>query len=357
MKRKLDHRRVVSRAGLTYIDMIIIIIALLLLVSIFFPFNDRAYRIRHRLECANNLKHLALAVTARASANNGKVPLLSEPGPGMASDIQVGWPIHLFPYLDRSDVIEYVQAQETNQKAKLAIKHVLSNKFKSLQCPMEPTQFNRPGGVSFAANIGYGAWRGTPDGVVAHYDLGATDHGGAAIDWNDNGKLDSTDKEVALGSGVFWFANESTKGLALDDIVDGDGSGSTILFAESMNMTPMHQAGPKGNGENPRALDMGIGIGYDSLRLMKAAKPSLFLDRSLKATADYNAYFKPNSNQGTARGKWPAVSSLHPGGVNVVFADGHVGFINEEIDWAVWASLHTPLGMQYGQAPVSEGKF
>ena len=32
-------------------------------------------------------------------------------------------------------------------------------------------------------------------------------------------------------------------------------------------------------------------------------------------------------------------SSLHVGGVNVLFADGHVHFISEMIDAAVWAGL------------------
>ena len=335
MHRQLSHLNAQPRAALTLTDFIVTVLTVMLVMSFLLPSVNRSSRVSRRLECANNLKQLALAASASASANNGKVPLLSEPGPGMASDIRVGWQIHLFPYMDQNGAIEYVQAQETNQKAKLALTYVLANNFKNLQCPMHSKQFNQPGGISF----------------------GATDHSTAAIDWNHNGKLDSTDQEVARATGVFWFADDHSSRLTYDDIINGDGSGTTILFAESMNLTPMHQAGAKGNGENPRALDLGIGIGYDSLRLAKAAKPSLLLDRGLKASADYDAYFKPNSNQGQASGKWPAVSSMHPGGVNVVFADGHVQFVSDQVHWAVWASLHTPLGTQYGQAPVSEGEF
>lgn len=36
--------------------------------------------------------------------------------------------------------------------------------------------------------------------------------------------------------------------------------------------------------------------------------------------------------------------SHHPGGVNVVFADGHVSFHNNEIDWQTWQALSTISG-------------
>ena len=55
------------------------------------------------------------------------------------------------------------------------------------------------------------------------------------------------------------------------------------------------------------------------------------------ATAINGSLDKP---EGTA--PWP--SSLHAGGVNAVFADGHVKFISQQIDGAVYAALVTPQG-------------
>lgn len=37
-------------------------------------------------------------------------------------------------------------------------------------------------------------------------------------------------------------------------------------------------------------------------------------------------------------------SSNHPGGVNVVFSDGHTSFISEQVDYVVWCQLMTPHG-------------
>ncbi|RUL88329.1 H-X9-DG-CTERM domain-containing protein [Tautonia sociabilis] len=38
---------------------------------------------------------------------------------------------------------------------------------------------------------------------------------------------------------------------------------------------------------------------------------------------------------------WKAARSLHPGGVNVLFCDGHVDFIQETVDPTVWRGLST----------------
>jgi prepilin-type processing-associated H-X9-DG protein len=41
-----------------------------------------------------------------------------------------------------------------------------------------------------------------------------------------------------------------------------------------------------------------------------------------------------------------AARSLHPGGVNVVFADGHVEFYEDEVDLVVWRALSTIAGAE-----------
>ena len=41
---------------------------------------------------------------------------------------------------------------------------------------------------------------------------------------------------------------------------------------------------------------------------------------------------------------WKAARSLHPGGVNVAFTDGHVAFLKDTVAPAVWRAIATRAG-------------
>jgi prepilin-type N-terminal cleavage/methylation domain-containing protein/prepilin-type processing-associated H-X9-DG protein len=48
---------------------------------------------------------------------------------------------------------------------------------------------------------------------------------------------------------------------------------------------------------------------------------------------------------------WAAARSRHPGGVNVVMADGAAGFVSNSIDYGVWQALATISGSDVGTRP------
>jgi len=53
----------------------------------------------------------------------------------------------------------------------------------------------------------------------------------------------------------------------------------------------------------------------------------------------YNGLYPPNSD-------WPGPDSAHPGVVIAVFGDGHTQTIENSINYALWAMLHTKSGME-----------
>jgi prepilin-type N-terminal cleavage/methylation domain-containing protein/prepilin-type processing-associated H-X9-DG protein len=65
----------------------------------------------------------------------------------------------------------------------------------------------------------------------------------------------------------------------------------------------------------------------------------------------YNHYYTPNSSLNDCFGPvnrhtpaWKAARSLHPGGVNVLFCDGHVSFIKNGVNINTWKALATRDG-------------
>jgi prepilin-type processing-associated H-X9-DG protein len=72
----------------------------------------------------------------------------------------------------------------------------------------------------------------------------------------------------------------------------------------------------------------------------------------------YNHYYTPNATTMDCIGSllsadptvalsaygWRAARSKHPGGVNVLFADGSVHWAADEIDATIWAALSTRAG-------------
>ena len=62
----------------------------------------------------------------------------------------------------------------------------------------------------------------------------------------------------------------------------------------------------------------------------------------------YNHYLTPNSPRPDCivyhNPGWKAARSLHPGGVNALFADGHVAFARDTIAPTVWLAISTRAG-------------
>lgn len=361
MKRLSVRRPLPSRKGFTLIELLVVISIIATLMSLVLPAVQSAREAARRVQCLNNLKNLGLAITNFSTGRGGGLPLLSEPAPGLAATTgNTIWAFQLFPYLDRSDTHEYINQATTDVDAAVATTAILGgggNSYAFLQCPNDVNHFRQAGGLSYGANMGYGSWT-VPGGVLtAAYDFSSPDHSAGSYDWNASGGMapDATDKQIARATGVFWFADVDNFRMSLDAINQGDGTGSTILLAETLNLPLMHTSGL--NGFNPASIQSGIGIGITSLNLAKAAAPTLYVDSGTVPTSAFQQFFKPNSNRGTAIGGWLSASSLHTGIVNTVFADGHAVSINQDVNWAVWASLLSPTGTRYRQVPVSDAAY
>jgi len=77
-----------------------------------------------------------------------------------------------------------------------------------------------------------------------------------------------------------------------------------------------------------------------------------------KGNVDYSlsnsAEDRINSGLWSPEGRSPVPNSFHTGGVNMAFADGHVVFMNETIDGAIYAALASPQGLTLNETPLKQ---
>jgi prepilin-type processing-associated H-X9-DG protein len=147
------------------------------------------------------------------------------------------------------------------------------------------------------------------------------------------------------GDGVFF---DSSK-IAFRQITDG--SSHTVAFSESLlgNNVPSSGTVPSdaslhvieltgGSDTTPMACQAGIGV-WSSVRGAK------WINGHYGDTL-YNHYYLPNAAEwdcgnGSHNKALTSARSRHPEGVHVMYCDGHVDFVLDSVDLAVWRATAT----------------
>jgi hypothetical protein len=318
-----QRHRTHPRSGLTWIDVAVTMLILLVLAALLLPAGRSTRPHARRAECQNNMKQLCTALMNYASKSDGVLPWLSvENDEGIVSN----WLTDLLPELDSSaahrEWIACSYAERANFEFSL----------KMFQCPYDPTSFQVDGGLNYVANSGYGHFT-VDQKTNAVYEL--KPQGQGSIDWDGDGLVLADDFAKTIATGVFWPKQDGdTFKSSLDYISSGDGQTNTILFAESVNA---------GKWNSAKTLDIAFVVGHDRLQFANPGSDQACLKI---AEADLGPY-------GVAGGNiprhTPSPSSNHGGTSIYGFADGAARQISDEIDPLVYLRLMTPNGQRYGE--------
>ncbi len=322
------------RRAFTLIELLVVIAIIAVLIALLLPAVQAAREAARRAQCVNNLKQIGLALQ-NYHASYGGFPVgflyANGPVPSNSSPQQYRWS----PLAQMAAFVE--QANLGN---------ALNFNFPLGMAPTDGTAFWPPYPANTTAMAASVAIFVCPSDAVPPPLLGngPTSYAFCAGSGSNGGEANGADGTFILGPS-----------LSLRDLLDG--SSTTVAASESL----LGIAGPSYTQTSPtpvpspqaRAMAH-IAVGpLTDVSCLAASKGWLlnkgaaWFDGNYLNTL-YNHYRLPNSPAPDCityhDPGWKAARSLHTGGVNVAFADGHVAFAKNTVAPVVWLAISTRSG-------------
>jgi prepilin-type N-terminal cleavage/methylation domain-containing protein/prepilin-type processing-associated H-X9-DG protein len=310
--------KTIPRRGFTLIEILIVISIIAILIGLLLPAVQKVRAAAARTQCANNLKQIGLAGHLYHDTN-GKFP------PGAVGPLNPSFPqysllkhhglgTYLLPNLEQESLYRHYSWDDS--WFDLPNQPVVNAQLKVWQCPSAEANRSQEGSLTtvtpppsepFTGTAACGDYAGMSvvDSGLAR--AGVIDSPGGPLD--DRGHFEGV------------FPPNRTRGLG--DILDG--SSNTILIAECAGRPVLWRAGKpvpnkwlSGGPWASRGLLWGRGSNSDGT--------APFGTCAVNCTNDREVY------------------GFHPGGANVVLADGSVRFMKASINIRIFAALVTRGG-------------
>ncbi|MBN2216517.1 MAG: DUF1559 domain-containing protein [Pirellulales bacterium] len=299
-----------------------------LLVAILIPAVLSARESARVRQCADHLKNLAEAAV-RFDMAQGRFPGYADRVPGYADE--AGWPVLLLDQLDRKDLWTAFRdgtADDWPSAPRIA----------SFVCPSDPEAAGDGPALSYAANCGQ------PDGGE---EAGGERFGVPADevppDWQANGVFFRR-HTTAAGAPANWVK----VALTADDIKDG--ARQTFLISECYGSTIADVRGVPSWSANPpvAATEKQFGFLWSQGTIFVADGAEI----GTTSPFGLNTDTAPRVETASGSPLW-VPTGYHPSGVNMAYCDGHVVFIDEGVNYEIYALQMTPHGSETWQAGVA----
>jgi prepilin-type N-terminal cleavage/methylation domain-containing protein/prepilin-type processing-associated H-X9-DG protein len=317
MTTPIRHRRV----AFTLIELLVVIAIIGILVALLLPAVQKVREAAARTQCQNNLKQIGLAMHNFHGTNEhfpGNLRLAA------VSTVRVRWTTYLLPYFEQDNIYKgYNQNVNWSDAANLPY---ASLKLEVMRCPSVPTADR------LDADPGINASTFSP--IVATGDY-------AGI-YKVDPRLVALNIGVKPGDGVM----DKSQKVRFGDITDG--LSNTIHLTESAGKPSLYRAGNLVSG--PPGFTNGVqGGGWcrpaseiPTLSGSSADGMTIPGTCAINCTNGQRVTTYPDPYYGTDG--TGAVYGFHTGGVNALFADGSVHFIQQSIDIRIFAALVTRNG-------------
>jgi prepilin-type N-terminal cleavage/methylation domain-containing protein/prepilin-type processing-associated H-X9-DG protein len=298
------------------------------------------------------------------------------------------------PYYDgypsgNSSDVNHPAGQATNWK-------IANTAIGILRCPDDQSYQPNQGNLSYVVNGGFSLWHAYPLGWAGSQIDGSASPTTSPMQWTPSGS-GATPSALMLGNmgvnqkmGVMFLESTYPQGVQakvpwnLRSTVTGmvDGTSSTAILTENTltgisTPTPYSSnletswAAPMPNFSSfigssnvcSTTIPITASTTLNCTAGVSLLQPNADIDGPTWANANRTGTYE-NVNFGqnlTIEGSFPFANSAHPGGFNMVFADGAVRFLTAQIDGTVYSKILTPAGSRLPlyakQLPVSQDSF
>ena len=312
----------------TLVELLVVIAIIGILVGLLLPAVQAAREAARRMQCSNNLKQLGLAMLNYESTHK-KLP----GGVGRYGCCWGTWQVSVLPYMEQTNLYNIYRnhggADHTGIRyGGTANRPVVSTRIPTLTCPSDTA--NAPIGSppitshNYAVNYGNTSFFQTTIPTTPPTLFFGAPFAGYTGSTSDDGPVNAAQ--------AVTFTRIYGKHQALAVITDG--TSSTIMAAEIL----------QGRGNDLRGFTWwGGAAGIVTYLSPNSSSPDVVTGGNCTSTVA-NPRMPCVTSTTAIAPRMMGSRSLHTGGVQVVFCDGHVAFISDTIDYLNWNYLGTAAG-------------
>jgi len=316
-----------KRHAFTLVELLVVIAIIGILVGLLLPAVQAAREAARRMQCSNNLKQLGLAMLNYESAYK-KLPY----GVGRYGCCWGTWQVAVLPYIEQTALFQIFQnsngADHTGIRyAGTANRPVTSARLSTLTCPSDTP--NAPilsvTNHNYAVNYGNTSFFQTAIPTTPPINFLGAPFAAYTGSTSDDGPPNA--------AAAVTFPRIYGKPQSLAVITDG--TSSTLLVGEIL----------QGRGNDLRGFTWwGGASGFVTYMSPNSSSPDIVTGGNCRSTVT-NPRMPCTSAPSTAIApRMMGSRSLHTGGVQAVFCDGHVSFISDTIDFRNWNALGSAAG-------------
>jgi prepilin-type N-terminal cleavage/methylation domain-containing protein/prepilin-type processing-associated H-X9-DG protein len=358
-----------GRRGFTLVELLVVITIIGMLMSLLLPAVMSARAAGRRARCMNNLHQVSLAMLSEVAAK-GRFPAAGNFA-FYTPEQYHSWVVPLLAWLDRADMaVEWNWFLPFNDPANAKL---TSLGIPVLVCPDDFTVVPGHGNLSYAVNGGFGWSAGSPaHQCPSSFHILGTPPYYAPLDYNGDGIAcppgkppEQADRTLFFQTGLFFFetwpqgrgGTEEVLHHTPDSILDG--ASNTIMMSENLRAgyDPLKDT----SWATPWPTNNTFYVSSYVCENRSCAPGKVDYRRANDGSQEPYRLEAINAARDQAEGEAPWPSSLHSGGVHTAFADGHIQFLSEQVEGAVYAALISPQGMlvrgPLAQIKLSGGDF